>query len=352
MTDIIEHIKGIQQQHAKNLQKLDPFAMLEDELYTALSLYWSKATNILKGSGINLLDPSEDFFSLEKNFFSALFLYSYHRANIPKHRRIFYSAINQCIRGLVTGCDNILDDEYKKTLETDLPEKGIRFRSVLDILVSDRVLLEILINGYQENGYNIQKVLEASIATLRALTQSGAQEASEEGGIHKILQPVQVLQLIHHYKTGLLFQCPWAVPSIIESYEKESVELLLDALYQIGMGCQIMDDMVDLSMDIRKRRHNYVASLIYHDSGSDDWRRLRSLIKSNPRPEEDKNLLLEFPYTKSVAVKSARTYLIKGLNTLFDNNNQFLVEPAISFLYRRIGADAMMSDIEICPTNT
>ena len=39
MTDIIEHIKGVQQQHAKNLQKLDPFAMLEDELYTALSLY-------------------------------------------------------------------------------------------------------------------------------------------------------------------------------------------------------------------------------------------------------------------------------------------------------------------------
>ena len=305
MTDIIEHIKAIQQQHAKNLPKLDPLAMLEDELHTALSLYWSKAANILKGSGINLLDPSEDFFSLEKNFFSALFLYSYHRANIPKQRRIFYSAINQCIRGLVTGCDNILDDEYKKTLETDLPAKGIRFRSVLDILVSDRVLLEILINGYQDNEYNIQKVLEANMATLRALTQSGAQEASEEGGIHKLLQPVQVLQLIHHYKTGLLFQCPWAVPSIIESYDKEPVAPLLEALYQIGMGCQIMDDMVDLSMDMRQRRHNYVASLIYYDSGSDDWRRLRSLIKSKPGPERDKNLLLEFPSTRSVAVKSA-----------------------------------------------
>ena len=103
MTDIIKHIKGIQQQPANNLQKLDSFPTLEDELFTALSLYWSKAANILKGSGINLLDPSDDFFSLEKNFFSALFLYSYHRAKIPKQRRIFYSAINQCIRGLVTG---------------------------------------------------------------------------------------------------------------------------------------------------------------------------------------------------------------------------------------------------------
>ena len=320
MTDIIKHIKGIQLQPANNSQKLDSFPTLEDELFTALSLYWSKAANILKGSGINLLDPSDDFFSLEKNFFSALFLYSYHRAKIPKQRRIFYSAINQCIRGLVTGCDNILDDEYKKTLETDLPENGIRFRSVLDILVSDRVLFEILIKGYQDNEYNIQKVLKASIASLHALTPSGAQEASEEGGIHKILQ---------------------------ESFEKETVTLLLDALYQIGMGCQIMDDMVDLSMDMRKRHHNYAVSLIYYGSDSDDWKRLKSSIELNPGPDENKNLLLEFPYARKVAVKSARTFLLKGLKTLFDNNNQFLVEPAISFLSRRIGTDLMMSDIEI-----
>jgi len=62
MTDIIEHIKVIQQQHTTNLHELDPFAILEDELFAALSLYWSKAANILKGSGINLLDPIKDFF--------------------------------------------------------------------------------------------------------------------------------------------------------------------------------------------------------------------------------------------------------------------------------------------------
>jgi hypothetical protein len=347
MTDIIEYIKAIQQQTQKHPQKGDPFAKLEDELFAALYLYWSKAADILKGSGITLLHPGDDFFSLEKNFFSTLFLYSYHRANISKPRRIFYSAINQCIRGLVTGCDNILDDEYKKTLETDLPEQGVRFRSVLDILVSDRVLFEILIKGYQDDEYNIQKVLKASISSLHALTPSGAQEASEEGGIHDILQPDQVLQLIHHYKTGLLFQCPWAVPCIIESFEKETVAFLLDALYHIGMGCQIMDDMADLSMDMRKRHHNYAISLIYYGSDSDDWSRLKSLIKLNPGPDENKNLLLEFPYARKAAATSARTFLLKGLKTLFDNNNQSLIEPAISFLSRRIGADLMMSDIEI-----
>ncbi|UCG08022.1 MAG: polyprenyl synthetase family protein, partial [Desulfobacterales bacterium] len=87
-------------------------------------------------------------------------------------------------------------------------------------------------------------------ASLHALIRSGAQEASEENGIDSILTPQQVLALVHHFKTGLLFQCPWTIPQVIESYRKEKVNFILDALYKIGMGCQIMDDMVDLASDL------------------------------------------------------------------------------------------------------
>ncbi len=345
--DIVEKTENIQRP-AKDLTATGPLAMLQEELSSGLRLYWTKAAAILKGSGISLLDPADDFFSLDKNFFSALFLYSYHRAGIAKQRRIVYAAINQCLRGLVTGCDNILDDEYKKTLETDLPVQGTRFRSVLDIMVSDRVLFEILLNGFQDNEYNSQDVLAASVASLHALTQSGAQEAAEEGGIHKILQPEQILQSIHHYKTGLLFQCPWAVPLIIENSRKETVSFLLEALYQIGMGCQIMDDMVDLASDLRQKRHNYVASILYHDANHNEWNRLKSLMASNPQTTKDKNLLLELPYAKSVAVKAARAFLYEGLSALFGATHQSFVEPSMAFLSKRIGAEQMMSDIEIC----
>jgi len=344
---MVENIKKIQRQ-AKDLTATGPLAMLQEELSSGLRLYWTKAAAILKGSGISLFDPTNVFFSLEKNFFSTLFLYSYHRAGIAKPRRIFYTAINQCLRGMVTGCDNILDDEYKKTLETDLPDYATRFRSVLDIMVSDRVLFEILLSGFQDYQYSIRDVLAASVASLHALTKSGAQEATEEGGIPKILQPEQILKTIHHYKTGLLFQCPWAVPLILEDFQKETVSLLLEALYQIGIGCQIMDDMVDLPLDVRKKHHNYVASIIYHDSNHNEWRLLKSLMSSNPRTKGDKNLLLELPHAKSVAVKSARTFLEKGLSTLFDSAQQSLVEPSIGFLSKRIGAEHMMSNIEIC----
>ena len=318
--------------------------MLEDELSSALSLYWSTAARILQGSGVNLLEPPRDFFSLERNFFSALFLYSYHRASIPKPRRILYAAVNQCLRGMVTGCDNLLDDEYKKTLETDLPVQGIRFRSVMDIMVSDRVLFEILLRGLRDNELTYEQVMTAGSASLRELVKSGAQEASEENGIDKILAPMEVLRLVHHYKTGMLFQCPWAVPSVIESRERETVSFLLDALYRIGMGCQIMDDMVDLLMDTKKRRHNYVISLIYHDSDQSEWTRLETLSASELGHEEQSLLLREFPRAKSAATRAARNFLERGLSALFDDQHQFLVEPAIAFLSKRIGTDIFMSD--------
>jgi hypothetical protein len=39
-----------------------------------------------------------------------------------------YVAVNQCLRGMVTGCDNLLDDAIKPTLNTDLPEDLRRAR--------------------------------------------------------------------------------------------------------------------------------------------------------------------------------------------------------------------------------
>jgi hypothetical protein len=57
----------------KDLQEVESLDALQRELSAGLSMYWSFAGQILSGSGIKLLDPAEDFFSIEKNFFSALF---------------------------------------------------------------------------------------------------------------------------------------------------------------------------------------------------------------------------------------------------------------------------------------
>ncbi len=341
----IVNIKNHFTQPLEEYPDVDPLNLLE-ELYSGLSIYWAIAENIFQGSGIRLLNPPDGFYSLEKNFFSTLFLYSYQRANILRPRRILYVAVNQCLRGMVTGCDNILDDEYKKTLDTDLPEQGWRFRSVLDIMVSDRVLFEILLKFWQKRELTYDQVLSAISESLRALTKSGAQEASEENGIGKILVPSAVLRWVHHYKTGILFQCPWALPLIIEPIEKKSVSFLLDALFQIGMGCQIMDDMVDLYADLKEKRHNYVVSLIHHESDRAEKRRLQTLMTSRPEPGEKSNLLHNFPVARMRAMMTAREFLESGLKVLFHQDHRFSVETAISFMARRIGAEGFMYGTE------
>ncbi len=182
-----------------------PLDMLAAELQKGLRCYWNVAKTIMNGSTVHLIEPDTITFSLERNFFSALFMYSYYRAGIAEDRRILYASVNQCLRGMVTGCDNILDDEYKKTLETDLPDQAHRFRSVLDIMVSDRALFKILLDYCRLHNLPMEKLAQASNASLHSLLLSGVQEASEEGGINERLLPEEILAKVHHFKTGVLF---------------------------------------------------------------------------------------------------------------------------------------------------
>lgn len=323
----------------------EPLHFLLDELADGLSLYWSTAGDMVRNSGVTVLNPSADYFSIEKNFFSLLFLYSYHRAAIPRSRRILYAAVNQCLRGMVTGCDNILDDEYKKTLETDLPQKGHRFRSVLDIMVSDRVLFTLLVTQQQNRELTAEKVRSAVAASLQTLVKSGAQEASEEKGIKRFIKPDEILDTVHHYKTGILFQCPWDIPLTIEPIRKSSIAYLLAALYRIGIGCQIMDDMVDLASDLLKKRHNYVASLIHHSPDSAQREKLHRLINKVQTPTDYPHLLHEFPSIRCPAANTALEYLESGMNDLFAANHRHLIAPSIAFIIRRIGADPYLAGV-------
>jgi hypothetical protein len=322
------------------------FKSLKEELEEALYSYWKIASQILDNSGINVIPPGPEYISIEKNFFSALFLYSYFRAGIPRSKRILYATANQCLRGMVTGCDNILDNEYKKTLETDLPQQAEKFRSILDIMISDRVLFSILLKEHAAGNLTMDQVLAADYASLRTLARSGAQEASEECEYKEILNPESILATIHHYKTGLLFQSPWALPDIIEPNGVKDVSDIKNALFQIGIGCQILDDMVDLAMDIRMKRHNYVTSLIWHGPNLKARAALEGKFAAGGNCKENRELLFEFPDARRIAATTALKFLDNGTRMLFDEAHRFMVDVSISFISGRIGAAHYLFDIE------
>lgn len=312
----------------------DDFAQLESELHAGLDLFWKTAAVIMHDSPIHLAPPSPALFSLESNFFSTLFLYSYYRTGVASDRRVLYVAVNQCLRGMVTGCDNILDDEYKMTLETDLPGRAHRFRSVLDIMVSDRTLFALLTRYCTEHNLPVEKALEASAASLQALARSGAQEASEEAGIEERLTPEDILLTIHHLKTGILFQSPWVIPTILEAAVPPEAPAMREALYDIGIGCQILDDVVDFFVDLRNRRHNYVASHLAHRQPAAVWRRMESLsAEENARDV----FYAEFPAIYRSMTSEGLSRLEGGLRRLFFERHHPLVRPAALFIAGRIG---------------
>jgi hypothetical protein len=318
------------------------FSRLEQELVEALDLYWSIAGEILDGSGIRLLDPPAEYRTLRRNFFSALFLFSYHRASIPRERRVSYAAINHCLRGMVTGCDNILDSEYKPTLFTDLPTEATQFRSVLDIMVSDRVLFQILLQTQSRDGLHPDKVFKASAASLRALTWSGVQEASEEKGTDTILEPEKILTEVHHYKTGLLFQCPWAVPLLAEPDTKGLHSSMLEALYWIGMGCQIMDDMVDFASDVERRRHNFIVSLIRHGEEESERMRLKAIQGYDASGLRAVDLPPTFPRALQSARNRVESFLHRGLESLLPVELRAIIPAVVQTLATLIGARRLM----------
>ena len=159
------------------------FSMIQEELKNGLILFWEKAAYILSDSGVELVVPKKDDIRPEDHFFSLLFLFAYVKAGIDRQKRLLYVAANQCLRGMVTGCDNLLDQEYKVTLETGLPKEATIFRSVLDIMVSDRVLTEIMFHGFYTDIFTLDQVKSSGKISLDALIKSGAQEAGEEKGI-------------------------------------------------------------------------------------------------------------------------------------------------------------------------
>ncbi|MBU0995064.1 MAG: hypothetical protein KJ737_21430 [Proteobacteria bacterium] len=322
---------------------LDTYITLENELKKGLTFYWESATAILKGTGIHLRECKENDFSIEKHFFTALFLYSYFKAGIRPEKRIIYTALNQCLRGMVTGCDNILDNEYKKTLDTDLPEKSYKFRSIIDIMVSDRAVLDILDKGFGETIPRSQ-LIEASFETLRALSISGIEEAGEENGDIYLLTPDLILSKVHHLKTGILFKCPWAVPDLIDQIDKNISSSIKEGLYNIGMGCQVLDDMADLSLDILMKRHNYLASLIHYGDSPAEKQMLQELTTDEMGSKNLADKIAErFPEALEKSWQTAHAFIERGAKTLFSPEHEFMVDMTIDFLVDRIGVSHLIT---------
>jgi hypothetical protein len=223
----------------------------------------------------------------KRHFFSILFLAVYRSIGIPAERRVFYGIINHAIRGIVTGTDNLLDDECKEMLPLRLSEQGCRFRSVMHILLFDRFLFQIAKEAVERGMFPpaLQDDLQRQI--FRAMVPIGEEEATEEGGVSEILPPEEILVSVHMYKGGNLLRLAMVAPRLLE---KDSAALLEQAdrgIYRIGMALQVIDDLTDFYEDIRGRRHNYLVSSVRYEGLPEERRLLEdALAEKGQAPTE------------------------------------------------------------------
>lgn len=234
----------------------------------------------------------------QKNFFSILFLAVYRAIGVSPVNRLYYGMLNHCLRGIVTGADNILDDEYKELLPLDFPESAIRFKSVMHILLFDRFLVRITEDmkkrGIMEDvepGFLQQKL-------FNALVPIGAEEAQEEGGVHKILPPSEILSTVHMFKGGKLLCLAFVAPPLLEGVFQKELQHAEKGIYSIGIALQLIDDLTDFYEDISKANHNYLVSSISFRGSAVEQAALQKAItrKTNDRPA------IEDQYRDSVAL--------------------------------------------------
>jgi hypothetical protein len=269
-------------------------ALTEQE--AAVEAFWQEAGQVLEGSGVKLKKLPPRLKKLRHNYFSVLFAACLIKLGIKGPRLSLYVRINHCLRAWVTACDNLLDNELKEMIQTDLPEAAHVFKSVHTLLVTDRVFFSFVFKALNEGIISREEVSTLVRVSLAAITESGKEEAGEEGGISFTdLTPEQIIGEVHSLKAGKLFLSPLAAPDALgDIRDREAFGHMQSGLYHFGIACQILDDLADLAIDMQDRKHNYLAAQI--TSGRDRAERelFTSLLERKTIPGGTK-LYRKFP---------------------------------------------------------
>ena len=94
--------------------------------------FWENAAQLLVNSGIQLKPMPVQWSSFRRNYFSVFFIVCFRVLGIADDRRRLFARLNHCLRAWVTCCDNLLDNELKELILTDLPQEAKIFTQLLE----------------------------------------------------------------------------------------------------------------------------------------------------------------------------------------------------------------------------
>lgn len=262
---------------------------------------------------VSMAPVPDSFYALRKNIFSTLFQSIYHLMDCDPRHRVFYGKLIHLFRIWVTSADNLLDDEDKVVIPIQMNGSSRVMRQVVSIMTADRIFQQLLAEGRESGALTVAQAQALSERSLQILLPSAAQEAGEEAGVTVRPDPEHVLNVIHRYKTGILFNVAFLGPEIIEPHlDRARAAALKDALMQFGIGCQVLDDIRDMARDLIEQRHNYLLSNV--------WKNQPEFFQTLENRELDVSdrLYLEVPQIALPAAKLGFGMMRDGLTTLGD----------------------------------
>lgn len=302
------------------LLDIDLFKKSLSEQRTVIEDFWEKARRLLNGSGIRLSPLPASWTTLRTNHFSVLFIAIFFILKIPLDRLRLYARINHCLRAWVTACDNLLDNELKEMIVTDLPQNAHTFKSVHTLLVTDRIFFSFLRDGVRSGTIADEDVSRLLAVSLSSISASGREEAEEEAGVDHTLPPETVLQQVHSAKTGQLFLSPLSAPMALKDIDPDDPRVMgiQNGLMAFGLGCQILDDLSDLGMDLYDRKYNYLAASILYGKSEKERQALRAMQAEGVGPDIRTNydLYQKFPNASKNAMDMAVSHLHHALSHL------------------------------------
>lgn len=306
---------------------------------------WQRALNIqrqtvrsfhhhceaLLGESCPLLPLAQSALSLKRNLFSTLFIMALEAAGVPPAKLPLYALVNQCLRAQVTGCDNLLDDEYKSVIPFNLAGSGIRFRSVLTVMTADLVLGRMLaaeIAAGRMDEHDAQRLLTA---VLKVLIPSGIEEHEEESQTAVYIPSVQVmLEQVHYRKTGLLFEAPLRLATFMGATDQAASAQVTQALSVFGIGCQILDDVQDVAADLLAGKHNIVLSAAYFGDHAAEQHLLQRSVGQRYSMDDAVAVAAQLPVARQTCLALAMSYFHQAEQALHGCLAEFETQHAMA----------------------
>ena len=302
----------------------------------ALRDFHKRAVKVL-GSGVPLKPLPSEAFDLERNLFSVLFLILMRKLGLRGEKLALYAVVTHCLRALVTGCDNILDGEYKEVLPFPEKDGGGNMKSVFLLMAAQGILSDLAMETLDTGLLNREQAGSLIPSVMHVLAESGMEELEEEALTEdgEYPDPDDMIDNYLYRKTGRLFESPVRILVLMGEIDPSEAKEIISTLSGFGMGCQLLDEINDYGEDLDAGGYNMVSALVYHDDPSMGRRRMKHHLEGHDDPDLDKALFRARRQCFLMALKrflSVRKALLKLIPELGRGNLMLMGSYVMRFI--------------------